>query len=422
MQRMGAGNICGARLVLYRACRMDRPQHFDLAAAAQAALAGRQPPSTWDSRLRSAVEQELGDAHHREARFLIGFALTIAVLSLSVDLVVAPQHIGEVAAFRLGIVVPLGIAALLLPRHMLGLQKVLMALLLTGFAVSLAYASLFVPPPSDALLALGVVSLLGFALPVLPFRGWEVPAFVLLYFGAVSGFVIVFQSVIATSDAYLPIMVLTAGAATVLTRRVHWLERRTLLATLEAGSRAASLQESNTELTEMSMEDPLTGLANRRRAEENFAAHFAMPVASGHPKTALLILDIDHFKEFNDRWGHQAGDDCLRAVAEVMRHTSVRYGGLAARFGGEEFVMLLRADDAPQALAVAEDLRVSIERIEIVQDGGRATASCTASIGIALHQGPDAPILAEMISAADEALYRAKAEGRNRSVVAAQHA
>ncbi|MEX0342769.1 MAG: hypothetical protein AB3N06_09285, partial [Erythrobacter sp.] len=111
---------------------------FDLAAAAKTALTSGQPPSAWDQRLRAAVEQALGDAHHREARFLIGFTLALAVFSLSVDLVVAPQHIGEVAAFRLGLVVPLGIAALLLPRHLFWLQKLLMALLLTCFGVSLA--------------------------------------------------------------------------------------------------------------------------------------------------------------------------------------------------------------------------------------------------------------------------------------------
>ena len=165
------------------------------------------------------------------------------------------------------------------------------------------------------------------------------------------------------------------------------------------------------------MEDPLTGLANRRRAEQAFAEHYSMPATAGQAGPALFMLDLDHFKAFNDQWGHQAGDACLRAVAEVLRHAASRHGGLAARFGGEEFIFLLRADDAGRAQAIAEELRVAIERIEIEDHGATSTATCTSSIGIALHQGPEAPNLARMLSAADAALYRAKADGRNRTMV-----
>ncbi|HCB78549.1 MAG TPA: hypothetical protein DEP68_07195 [Erythrobacter sp.] len=219
------------------------------------------------------------------------------------------------------------------------------------------------------------------------------------------------------TSAFAAITIVTAATATIIAHRVHWLERRNLLLTLEAGSRAATLEGSNARLTELSMEDPLTGLANRRRAEQAFAEHYSMPATAGQAGPALFMLDLDHFKAFNDRWGHQAGDACLRAVAEVLRHAASRHGGLAARFGGEEFIFLLRADDAGRAQAIAEELRVAIERIEIEDHGATSTATCTSSIGIALHQGPEAPNLARMLSAADAALYRAKADGRNRTMV-----
>ena len=396
---------------------MNRAHDFNLGKAAHAALAGDNPPSAWDDRLRAALKDALADTHYREGRFLLVVIMVVAVLSLATDLLVAPQNLGQVAAVRLGLVLPLSGIALLLPRRLVGLQKVMIALALVAFGLSMAFASLFVPSPGDALLALGVVTLLALALPVLPFRGPALVAFILLYVLAVGGFLYMSQHDIVKTSAFAAITIVTAATATIIAHRVHWLERRNLLLTLEAGSRAATLEGSNARLTELSMEDPLTGLANRRRAEQAFAEHYSMPATAGQAGPALFMLDLDHFKAFNDRWGHQAGDACLRAVAEVLRHAASRHGGLAARFGGEEFIFLLRADDAGRAQAIAEELRVAIERIEIEDHGATSTATCTSSIGIALHQGPEAPNLARMLSAADAALYRAKADGRNRTMV-----
>ena len=175
-------------------------------------------------------------------------------------------------------------------------------------------------------------------------------------------------------------------------------------------------EQSQRQLLKIAQTDTLTGLANRARLSDIFKREQQRTRRYNTPMT-LLALDLDHFKAFNDQWGHQAGDACLRAVAEVLRHAASRHGGLAARFGGEEFIFLLRADDAGRAQAIAEELRVAIERIEIEDHGATSTATCTSSIGIALHQGPEAPNLARMLSAADAALYRAKADGRNRTMV-----
>ena len=398
---------------------MNRAQDFDLAAAAHAALAGKKPPRGWDHRLHAAIAESLGDLHYREGRFLMALGTVVAVLSLAVDALIASDHFTKIAAVRLAAVLPFTLSALLLPRRLLALQKLLMGLSLIGFGVSMAYASAFVPSPDNALLALGVVTLFGLALPVLPFRRWQMIGFALLYGLAVGGFLLLHGAIVDYAKTFIPIMMLTMGAATVLAHRIHWIERRNLLLTLQADERTKALEESNARLTELSMKDPLTGLANRRRAEDTFAEHYATPVTVGQAGTALFMVDLDHFKAFNDHWGHQAGDACLRAVAEVMRHSASRHGGLAARFGGEEFVVFLRADDATQAHAIAEELRVAIERIEIDHPASATTVSCTTSIGIALHKGPNVPELADMLARADAALYRAKAEGRNRSLMAA---
>ncbi len=398
---------------------MTGADEFNLARAAHAALLGNSSPATWDDRLRAAIDKALVHSQYREGRFVLFFLLALSLLSLAADMMLAAEYLSRIAAIRLGCVVPLCIVGLALPLRQACLQKILIAVVMTGFAFSMALASLFAPPPSDILLAFGVVILLALTLPILPFRGGALIAFMAAYLVATGSFLLVYQDDILRSEAFIPIVIITAGAAAVIAYRVHWLERRNLLLTLEAGSRAATLEGNNARLTELSMEDPLTGLANRRRAEQVFAEYYATPAAAGQAATALFMLDIDHFKAFNDRWGHQAGDACLRAVAEVMRHAASRHGGLAARFGGEEFVFLVRADDVSTAQAIAEDLRVAIERIEIDHDNDTCTASCSASIGIALHEGPDAPRLQTMLALADTALYRAKAEGRNRSVVAA---
>ncbi|QYJ07554.1 GGDEF domain-containing protein [Qipengyuania flava] len=397
---------------------MDRAQDFDLATAAHAALVGRTPPSQWDERLRAAGLEQMHAAHSREADFLLKLGMVIAVLSLLIDWIAIPQHLAEVALIRLLGVIPLSLVALALPTRLLGLKKLLMAVSMTAFACSLAYASQFAPAPSNALLALGVITLLALGLPVLPFRRFEVVSFVIFYLAAVGACVWVFENEVARAEAFFPIAILATAAAGVLSHRVHWLERRDILLTLEADYRAAALEDSNEQLTALSLEDPLTGLANRRHAETVFDAHYALPSAPGQARAALLMLDLDRFKAFNDRFGHQTGDACLRAVAEAMRHTASRHGGLAARFGGEEFVILLRADDDAQALAIAEDLRVAIERIEIAHDAAGTTATCTTSIGVAVQDSADAPTLKAMLAWADAALYRAKAEGRNRCVAA----
>jgi len=126
---------------------------------------------------------------------------------------------------------------------------------------------------------------------------------------------------------------------------------------------------------------------------------------------ALLMLDIDRFKGINDAFGHPAGDEVLRRVARACEDLS-RGSDVVARLGGEEFAVLLPESDLPGALAFAERLREDVERLEI-QVPGRPGIRCTVSVGVADFQGED-PGEEDLLRRADDALYRAKAEGRNR--------
>jgi diguanylate cyclase (GGDEF)-like protein/PAS domain S-box-containing protein len=167
-------------------------------------------------------------------------------------------------------------------------------------------------------------------------------------------------------------------------------------------------------LQRQSIRDPLTGLFNRRFMEESLEREMGR-AARGNEPVALIILDIDHFKRFNDTFGHQAGDALLRALGDFLRQRT-RGQDVACRYGGEEFVFILAGASIDAAQKRAEGLREQLRLLQ-VQHAGQLLGSITVSIGVAAFptHGSNAETL---LKAADEALYRAKKEGRDRIVVA----
>lgn len=156
--------------------------------------------------------------------------------------------------------------------------------------------------------------------------------------------------------------------------------------------------------------DELTRLCNRRHFLELGEREIARAVRYGHPLT-LLMLDLDHFKRVNDTWGHDAGDQVLRSVSEVLRG-SLRDVDILARIGGEEFAILLVEAPEPQAMQVAQRIRSAVENTPITLAGG-ATVTITLSIGVAVL-GARSDDLRNLLREADRALYSAKQQGRNR--------
>ena len=182
----------------------------------------------------------------------------------------------------------------------------------------------------------------------------------------------------------------------------------------------AALQSKTEELARRAQEDHLTGLANRRRFDDFLGQEFERARRSRLP-LALVLIDVDHFKRFNDTWGHVAGDECLKAVAAAISSATRRPGDLAARFGGEEFAMILPATSKEGANEVALAVMQALQRVEPGPTGLKHH-SVTVSAGIAvfysqggMHTLPEAMAL---IEAADVALYRSKAEGRDRITLA----
>lgn len=172
------------------------------------------------------------------------------------------------------------------------------------------------------------------------------------------------------------------------------------------------LEESNLRLQYLTAIDGLTQIANRRSLDLSLSTEWQRAMRKREP-IGLIMIDVDHFKLFNDTYGHQAGDECLRGVAGALKDFARRPGDLAARYGGEEFVLVLTNATAVQARAVAEKLRDKIVELAIPHmrsSHGNVTASFgVASIIPGNHIGPETLLLA-----ADQALYRAKGSGRNR--------
>lgn len=176
---------------------------------------------------------------------------------------------------------------------------------------------------------------------------------------------------------------------------------------------ADDLRMSNLALRTLSNQDGLTGLANRRSFDRELGEACSRS-ASHDGRFALLLIDIDHFKLLNDRFGHLVGDHCLRQVAMTLQSFSSRRGDHAWRFGGEEFAVLLSDASASDASNLAEQLRVAVERAQIYVSGARRAINITVSVGVVSVAlgSPDLPD--HVIEMADRALYKAKHNGRNR--------
>jgi len=161
------------------------------------------------------------------------------------------------------------------------------------------------------------------------------------------------------------------------------------------------------------MTDGLTGVHNRRYFDHRSLIEFSQAVRHRYP-LACLFLDLDHFKAVNDRHGHQAGDEVLRQVGGLILR-SLRTGDLAARYGGEEFIVLLPRTDLAGAREVAERIRQMVQDSPFVTPDGD-TLEATLSCGLAMLEATPEATLARLLGDADRALYRAKREGRNRTL------
>lgn len=172
----------------------------------------------------------------------------------------------------------------------------------------------------------------------------------------------------------------------------------------------SQLEEANEQLQSISMLDGLTGIKNRRFFNEKIEREWARAIRNNSP-IALLAIDIDHFKQFNDNYGHLLGDECLRHVAQVIQESVARPSDTVSRYGGEEFMVILPDTDIHGAMHIAEEIRQSIEQQSFHSEG--KTYHLTTSIGVSANTPLYGTSYELLISEADRALYQSKKRGRN---------
>lgn len=186
---------------------------------------------------------------------------------------------------------------------------------------------------------------------------------------------------------------------------------------LEQKTRIESLRRANEDLAKQSITDALSGLHNRRYFDQVLETEVARCNRNGE-SFALLLLDLDHFKRVNDQFGHQAGDKVIQAVGQALM-AGIRTSDTCCRYGGEEFALIMPGTRAPEAQLVAERLRKNIAALEI--PGLPMGHQVTISVGISLGESKIEIKSQQVLKEADQALYTAKADGRNRCVLRGDH-
>ncbi len=165
-------------------------------------------------------------------------------------------------------------------------------------------------------------------------------------------------------------------------------------------------------LAELSSSDGMTGIPNRRRFDQFLDGELARAVRS-QSELSLILMDIDHFKQFNDTYGHLAGDDCLKRIAQFLPTTIKRATDLVARYGGEEFAAVLPATNEDDCLAIAERIRLGVMELATLREASPVANQVTMSLGITTGVPSQGCTSEVIIGAADRALYVAKEDGRN---------
>jgi diguanylate cyclase (GGDEF)-like protein len=192
-------------------------------------------------------------------------------------------------------------------------------------------------------------------------------------------------------------------------------DRMMFLQSMRLQQERQEVQRLNAELAELARKDALTGLANRRVFDEALRAEWDR-ARRNRTSLALLMIDVDHFKRFNDRYGHPAGDRCLAEVASAIAGVVRRPGDVAARYGGEEFVILLPDTDAVGAGELARRVIDQVDAARMAHEDSPTAANVTVSVGVS-HCLPHGAATAQgLTDTADAALYEAKSAGRHRFV------
>lgn len=375
--------------------------------------------SGWRLRFPDALEAEFQQDYCHRYRTHMQLAMFLGIVALLLCGVVDPFWMPDVAeklwSIRLSTVLPM-LALLLLSRGRLGERRMQLLTVLGGATsvVGLVAISLNAEEPFNHYYsgAVTIVMLVVFVLSRLQFN-WGITAAFIMLCSLSAGFLIFGNASFQLWVINIFVAAISAIFALVGTFLIERSLRQNYLQARMLNFEKLGLEESNLRLQYLTAIDGLTQIANRRSLDASLLTEWQRALRKQEP-LGVVMIDVDHFKLFNDTYGHQAGDDCLRDVAGALKGFARRPGDLAARYGGEEFVLVLTNATAEQASSVAERVRDYIVSLEIPNQRS-SHGHVTASFGVASfiptskHSGPEALLLA-----ADQALYHAKKNGRNR--------
>lgn len=331
------------------------------------------------------------------------------------DQVMVPDVASEARWIRMGLVTP----AILLLVALAGRGRwrqwheallMLALLLISGSVVYLFVRSLH---PNALQYHTGVILTVMFGMIVMRQRfGWAMATSTIVFAMYAVGIAGLYDMPI---DVKLNCLMVMLGAIVISLMACFQMEadvRRGYLMALKQSIEASQLRRSRDELDQLSKSDPLTGLDNRRSFDARLMAEWSR-AQRNHEPIALLFVDIDHFKDYNDHYGHQAGDTCLVQVAQAIRESAQRGADLCARYGGEEFVVLLPQTTQEHALGVARRVRRAVERLHLPHPTSKVANVVTVSVGVSSLVPTSRTPWDALLEQADRALYEAKASGRN---------
>ncbi|MDR5876240.1 diguanylate cyclase [Halomonas sp. CUBES01] len=381
---------------------------------------GRGP---WRLRFAGHIETQFeADTQRQRSRNMVAAGLISAFiynLFLINDFSFRPDAFTMAVALRAGVMLPVGLAILWQVHR--GVSPPAREFLMACTVVCATVISCVILASSTAfysyldVFSFGLILVVGNIVYSLRFR-YALASSVLSIVIA-SAFVVTYDPM-PTDAKRLAIFTLLANAVFTLVAnyRLERSERLSYLHVLREKLRAGHYLKDNEVLSQLSLTDPLTNLANRRQFDAELATRWREAVEKD-AWIGLMVIDIDHFKAYNDHYGHPQGDDCLRQVARAMQLNS-RTADLVVRFGGEEFVVLM-AEASPEAADLeAERIRRSVEALEIPNAGLSPRAVVTVSVGVAVLPPADSMTAEDILCHADQALYQAKRRGRNRVWVA----
>lgn len=370
----------------------------------------------FDRSTEARYEAEHGRWRAAHLRHTIIFGVLLYVLHDFSTYLLLPDHYWIIVLATVFVIAPCSLAVAHMmarvsagPRELLATGAILTA---TALPIFMMYYS---DAPHSAHMNTEVILCIVFANMVMALRFRHALAYSSVVLLGATSAVLMKQGVdpelkIALCFQFTSVCLLTTYSNYVVERR----RCRDYRTSLDAMMRAEMAETSEKQFQEMSKTDALTGLPNRRFLDERLGEWFTGDGSAA----AVMMIDIDHFKLFNDTLGHPAGDECLKLIADAFRSAFSEPGVFCARFGGEEFILAIRETEEVHARHLANAVVRAIEALGIPHPGrSDGVEVVTVSVGVALNARSGPVSQHEMLSQADEALYQAKRGGRNRFVM-----